>query len=143
MLPKNEKGFKNFRVFSRIYPGYFSKIKAPWVITCEIKSHLFIQNENLKKYFFFDFYFPRNINLNIFIKSNFLTDLWTNLGFFPNQFQKGQAIWTLWQYQLWSFQGKDTKLERFLAKNQFLKPFITKMMPNFWQLAITPILKIW
>ena len=27
--------------------------------------------------------------------------------------------------------------------NQILKPFITKMMPNFWQLAITPILKIW
>ena len=25
---------------------------------------------------------------------------------------------TLWHYRLWSFQGKDTKLERFLAKNQ-------------------------
>jgi hypothetical protein len=24
----------------------------------------------------------------------------------------------LWQYRLWSFQGRDTKLERFLAKNQ-------------------------
>ena len=24
----------------------------------------------------------------------------------------------LWQYQLWSFQERDTKLERFLAKNQ-------------------------
>ena len=24
----------------------------------------------------------------------------------------------LWQYRLWSFQGKDTKLESFLAKNQ-------------------------
>ena len=28
--------------------------------------------------------------------------------------------WTLWQYRLWSFQGRDTKLERFLAKNQLL-----------------------
>ena len=27
-------------------------------------------------------------------------------------------IWMLWQYRLWSFQWKDTKLERFLAKNQ-------------------------
>ena len=25
---------------------------------------------------------------------------------------------SVWQYQLWSFQGRDTKLERFLAKNQ-------------------------
>ena len=25
----------------------------------------------------------------------------------------------LWQYQLWSFQGRDTKLERFLAKSQY------------------------
>ena len=25
---------------------------------------------------------------------------------------------TLWQYRLWSFQGRDTKLERFLDKNQ-------------------------
>ena len=29
-------------------------------------------------------------------------------------------VWSskLWQYWLWSFQGKDTKLEMFLAKNQ-------------------------
>ena len=26
--------------------------------------------------------------------------------------------YTVWQYGLWSFQGRDTKLERFLAKNQ-------------------------
>ena len=26
----------------------------------------------------------------------------------------------LWQYRLWSFQGKDTKLKRFLAKHQLL-----------------------
>jgi len=24
----------------------------------------------------------------------------------------------LWQYRLWSFQGRDTKLERFFHKNQ-------------------------
>ena len=24
----------------------------------------------------------------------------------------------IWQYRLWSFQGRDTKLERFLATNQ-------------------------
>ena len=27
----------------------------------------------------------------------------------------------LWQYRLLSFQGRDTKLERFLAKNQYAK----------------------
>ena len=26
----------------------------------------------------------------------------------------------LWQYRLWSFRGRNTKLERFLAKNQLL-----------------------
>jgi hypothetical protein len=28
------------------------------------------------------------------------------------------ALAQLWQYRLWSFQGTDTKLEIFLAKNQ-------------------------
>ena len=32
----------------------------------------------------------------------------------------------LWQYRLWSFQGRDTKLERFLANNQ-----LVKKLPNF------------
>ena len=27
---------------------------------------------------------------------------------------------SLWQYRLWSFQGRDTKLERFVAKNQLM-----------------------
>ena len=27
-------------------------------------------------------------------------------------------VCTIWQYWLWSFQGRDTELERFLAKNQ-------------------------
>ena len=30
----------------------------------------------------------------------------------------GHCWWTLWQYELWSFQTGDTKLERFLPKNQ-------------------------
>ena len=29
-----------------------------------------------------------------------------------------RACWDLWQYGLWSFQTEDTKLERFLPKNQ-------------------------
>ena len=36
----------------------------------------------------------------------------------------------LWHSRLWSFQGKDTKLERFLAKNQLYSNEITK----FWKL---------
>ena len=32
----------------------------------------------------------------------------------------------LWHYRLWSFQGRDTKLERFLAKNQLYSNEITK-----------------
>ena len=34
--------------------------------------------------------------------------------------------WKVWQYRLWSFQGWDTKLERFLAKNQLCSNEITK-----------------
>ena len=34
--------------------------------------------------------------------------------------------YTLWHSRLWSFQGRDTKLERFLAKNQLYSNEITK-----------------
>ena len=33
---------------------------------------------------------------------------------------------TVWHSRLWSFQGRDTKLERFLAKNQLYSNEITK-----------------
>jgi hypothetical protein len=32
----------------------------------------------------------------------------------------------LWHFRLWSFQGRDTKLERFLAKKQLYSNAITK-----------------
>ena len=32
----------------------------------------------------------------------------------------------IWQYRLWSFQGRDTKLKRFLAKDQLYSNEITK-----------------
>ena len=32
--------------------------------------------------------------------------------------QYAQSTYPLWHFRLWSFQGRDTKLERFLAKNQ-------------------------
>ena len=38
--------------------------------------------------------------------------------------------YTLWQYRLWSFQGRDTNLERFLVKNQLLSNEIIE----FWEL---------
>ena len=31
---------------------------------------------------------------------------------------EAQAVCKVWQYRLWSFKGRNTKLERFLAKNQ-------------------------
>ena len=40
-----------------------------------------------------------------------------------------QVCW-VWHFRLWSFQGRDTKLERFLAKNQLYSNEITK----FWEL---------
>ena len=47
---------------------------------------------------------------------------------FPNTcFQQESR---LWHFRLWSFQGRDTKLERFLAKNQLYSNEITK----FWEL---------
>ena len=36
------------------------------------------------------------------------------------------GLCTLWHSRLWSFQGRDTKLERFLAKNQLHSNEITK-----------------
>ena len=36
------------------------------------------------------------------------------------------GIYTVWHFRLWSFQGRDTKLERFLAKNQLYSNEITK-----------------
>ena len=40
----------------------------------------------------------------------------------PQRIKKTTAyilfIRKVWQYRLWSFQGRDAKLERFLAKNQ-------------------------
>ena len=42
--------------------------------------------------------------------------------YFPNDIITNRslhwALGSLWQYRLWSFQGKDTKLESFLPKNQ-------------------------
>ena len=37
-----------------------------------------------------------------------------------------KTVSTLWHFRLWSFQGRDTKLERFLAKNQLYSNEITK-----------------
>ena len=31
---------------------------------------------------------------------------------------RGDVVPKVWQYQFWSFQARDTKLERILAKNQ-------------------------
>ena len=32
----------------------------------------------------------------------------------------------IWHFRLWSFQGRDTKLERFLAENQLYSNELTK-----------------
>ena len=40
-------------------------------------------------------------------------------------FIEGTGQYILWHSQLWSFQGMDTKLERFLAKNQLYSNEIT------------------
>ena len=36
------------------------------------------------------------------------------------------SVYLLWHFRLWSFQGRDTKLESFLAKNQLYSNEITK-----------------
>ena len=38
------------------------------------------------------------------------------------------VLYTLWHFRLWSFPGRDTKLERFLAKNQLYSNEITKFL---------------
>ena len=43
----------------------------------------------------------------------------TNQRFFKNELLLVKiVVCMLWQYRLWSFQGRDKKLERFLHKNQ-------------------------
>ena len=37
----------------------------------------------------------------------------------------------LWQYRLWSFQGRDTTLERFVAKNQLKSNEIIQNFDNW------------
>ena len=51
---------------------------------------------------------------------------------FPRKlfFVELSLMYSLWHFRLWSFQGRDTKLERFLAKNQLYSNEITK----FWEL---------
>ena len=41
-----------------------------------------------------------------------------------------RACWDLWQYGLWSFQTEDTKLERFLPKNQHTQSKLLNF--EFW-----------
>ena len=45
-------------------------------------------------------------------RSNALANL------FPSDLTIDLRNYLLWQYRLWSFQGRDTKLESLLAKNQ-------------------------
>ena len=48
------------------------------------------------------------------------------------------GIYKVWQYRLWSFQGRDTKLERFLAKNQYNQ----RKLLNFENLSSGKLSKI-
>ena len=41
-----------------------------------------------------------------------------------------KMVYPLWQYRLWSFQGRDTKLERFVAKNQLWQMKLPRKLPN-------------
>ena len=49
----------------------------------------------------------------------------------------------LWQYQLWSFQERDTKLESFLPKNQLTKRKLLnfELMTSRQKLAIILVIK--
>jgi hypothetical protein len=44
----------------------------------------------------------------------------------PGAIAQFLGAWEVWHYGLWSFQGRDTKLERFLAKNQLYSNEINK-----------------
>ena len=50
-------------------------------------------------------------------------------------------VYIVWQYRLWSFQGRDTELEKFVAKNQ---PTACRQMklPNFDSWIIGELSKI-
>ena len=60
--------------------------------------------------------------------------IWEHLFTFQTCLANGSHVFSwrclLWHFRLWSFQGRDTKLKRFLAKNQLYSNEITK----FWKL---------
>jgi hypothetical protein len=61
---------------------------------------------------------PKKANVNY-------TGTMVGNGKVANNGQKAN-VQVLWHYRLWSFQGRYTKLERFLAKNQLYSNEITK-----------------
>ena len=57
------------------------------------------------------------INSNI-IRQNAQTPIWSITSDIKAQVSHEQKVSLIWQYGWWSFQTGDTKLERFLPKNQ-------------------------
>ena len=53
-----------------------------------------------------------------------------------DDFKDIRRFFKVWQYRLWSFQGRDTKLERFWAKNQL-------KLPNFDNWSNGKVSKNW
>ena len=70
------------------------------------------------KFAFLECGFPKYPQNSKFEFLEFGTPIHKNQNFNLN-LKEGQLEWqSIWQYWFWSFQGKDTKFERFLAENQ-------------------------
>ena len=61
--------------------------------------------------------FSKNLFYSYFFRKGWIHKTGQKTRENPNLVLKSGEQYRLWQYWLWSFQGRDTKLERFLAKN--------------------------
>ena len=76
---------------------------------------------------FFSVFFPAILFIfNLLISDTFAYSNRNNIGFGPRTHWIQFTSPRLWQYRLWSFQGRDKKSERFLAINQLHSNEITK-----------------
>ena len=129
------------------------KCHSSWQCRCE-KFQTLSRTNFIKSILIFKdlfTYVPNKIYLNNDHSSRYSAKLYNTVG--QMQFEETQHTYTLWQYGLLSFQGRDTKLERFGAKPQNMwkifplvpskKPLteitdITKcLLFNFWVIRLT------
>jgi hypothetical protein len=87
---------------------FFSNVYSTWDVYLSVQ-YLFLSNLNLFALLILNGNRPHNFGQNLEIRAIVVST--------PSQDFLVLRHVDLWQYRLWSFQGRDIKLERFLAIN--------------------------